>query len=205
MKRRREILIELTPLLDVILIMIFILLTRAGAQTTEARDKTAEEAAKASELAGELQEAEGREKEALDKIGDLEKELERAGEERDALERQLLTQGLVMENSLMLTVSVAPDRTIRLEQNGAALATVSYEWGDELYPSNILRTMLSQQLAQTDKEAVFLVFQFDRSVIYRAEYEMIDGVMKEMKLLAAQSDLPLSLIEIDTQASAGGE
>ena len=63
MKRRREILIELTPLLDVILIMIFILLTRAGAQTTEAREKTAEEAAKASALAEEVKEAEGREKE----------------------------------------------------------------------------------------------------------------------------------------------
>ena len=44
MKKKREILIELTPLLDVILIMIFVLLTRAGTQTETAKAQAADEA-----------------------------------------------------------------------------------------------------------------------------------------------------------------
>ena len=57
MKRKRTIFIELTSLLDVILIMIFVLLIEARSQTAQAMDRAAREEQTAQEIGRELEEA----------------------------------------------------------------------------------------------------------------------------------------------------
>ena len=74
--KKRTIFIELTSLLDVILIMIFVLLTQARAQTTEAIDDAAADRAALKEIRRELKDeqaaAASREESLAAKIGALE-------------------------------------------------------------------------------------------------------------------------------------
>ena len=78
---------------------------------------------------------------------------------------------------------------------------IPYDWEDDTFASNRLRASLLEFLRSGDGEAVFIVFQYDRTAIYRTEYDMIDAVTREIKLEARQQDIPLSLLELDTRAS----
>ena len=185
--KRREIFIELTSLLDVILIMIFVLLTQAKAQTAQALESAETDALRAQQLQTELE--------------DARTEADALREERDALGRQVLTEDLVTENSRIVTLSVAPGGAIRLESQGEAPALIPYDWEDDTFAANRLRSSLLDFLRSGAGETVFIVFQYDRSVIYRAEYDMITGITREIKLEAKQRDIPLSLLELDTRTA----
>ena len=202
--RRREIFIELTSLLDVILIMLFVLLTQARTQTTDAiaaaeadrsraavleqelADSRAESAALRTEAAALQQEADG-----------LLSQAEKLQEEADSAKRRLLSRDLVLDNSLVLTVSVPDPRQIRLETDSGGSQTISYAWEDDNYARNALLSAVRQQMSAEAGQAVFLVFQYDRSAIYRAQYDMIRDVLNEIKLDARQRDTALSVLELD--------
>ena len=188
--KRREIFIELTSLLDVILIMLFILLTQAKAKTAEALDTAALAESSAAQIQTELSAAYA-EQDAL------RAEIDAQAARADGLERQLLTENVVLDNSLLLTVSVDRSGAIRLETEGEGLAALSYDWADDTYARNRLRGLLLEKLKDTDRQAVFLVFQYDRARIYHAEYDMIQGIIQEVKQEARQRDIPLSILELD--------
>ncbi len=188
--KRREIFIELTSLLDVILILLFILLTQAKASTAQALDTAAIAESTAQQLQTKLTAAYD-EQDALRAAAD-------AQEERaDALQRQLWTENLVLDNSLLLTVSVDRAGDIRLETEGGPRIDIAYDWKDDTYAENRLRGLLLDRIRATDREAVFLVFQYDRANIYHAAYEMIKGIIQEVKLEARERDIPLSVLELD--------
>ena len=188
--RRREIFIELTSLLDVILILLFILLTQAKASTAQALDTAAIAESTAQQLQTKLTAAYD-EQDALRAAAD-------AQEERaDALQRQLWTENLFLDNSLLLTVSVDRAGDIRLETEGGPRIDIAYDWKDDTYAENRLRGLLLDRIRATDREAVFLVFQYDRANIYHAAYEMIKGIIQEVKLEARERDIPLSVLELD--------
>ena len=192
--KRREIFIELTSLLDVILIMLFILLTQAKTRTAQALDTAAMAESSARQLQSQLTAAYDEQK-AL-------KAAAVAQEERaDALQRQLWTENIVLDNSLLLTVSVDRDGTIRMEQEGAGLVRIPYDWANDTYARNQLRGLLLDKLKGTDREAVFLVFQYDRARVYHAAYEMIEGIIQEVKQEARQREIPLSVLELDIHES----
>lgn len=216
--RRREIFIELTSLLDVILIMMFILLTQAKTSTAQALDAAAAAQTTVAAAQAELTEAEA-ERDALRTEAEAQKaradaesaraeaEARRAGDEAaraeaqteraDALQRQLWTENVVLDNSLLLTVSVDRTGGIRLETEGAGQTSFAYDWSDDTYARNRLRGLLLDKLKSTDREAVFLVFQYDRARVYHAEYEMIESIIQEVKQEARQREIPLSILELD--------
>ncbi|MBO4888733.1 MAG: hypothetical protein J5589_10550 [Firmicutes bacterium] len=187
--RRREIFIELTSLLDVILIMIFVLLTQARAQTAKAMDEQAITAQEADSLQEEVEDLQA----SLDHAW---KELGIVQEENDQLKRQLMTQDLVLDESLVITIRADDDKIIREIRDGASDST-PYTWGNETYVSNKLRSMILQDLSENEKHAVFIVFQYDRSNIYQVEYQMIESLIQEIKTTAGDMDLALSLMELD--------
>lgn len=216
--RRREIFIELTSLLDVILIMIFILLTQAKTSTAQALDAAAAAQTTATQVQTELAaaraerdalrtEVEEQKARADAETARAEAEAQRAGaeaeraeaqqERADALQRQLWTENIVLDNSLLLTVSVDRTGGIRLETEGAERTSFAYDWDDDTYARNRLRGLLLDKLKSTDREAVFLVFQYDRAHVYYAEYEMIEGIIQEVKGEARQREIPLSILELD--------
>lgn len=202
--KRREIFIELTSLLDVILIMLFVLLTQAKTQTADAL--AAAEADRAQVTALEQQLADSRaetdalrtETETLQQEADgLLSRAEKLQEEADSARRRLLSRDLVLDNSLVLTVSVPDRQQIRLETDGGGSQTISYAWEDDNYARNALLSAVRQQIAAGEGQAVFLVFQYDRSAIYRSQYEMIRDILNEIKLDARQRDAVLSVLELD--------
>ncbi len=188
--KRREIFIELTSLLDVILIMLFILLTQAKTRTAQALDTAALAESNVAELQTELSAAYD-EQDALRAAADA--QTERA----NALQRQLWTENIVLDNSLLLTVSVDKTGDIRLETEGEDRVAIAYSWEDDTYARNRLRGLLLDKLKTTDREAVFLVFQYDRARVYHAEYDMIESLIQEVKQEARQRDIPLSVLEMD--------
>lgn len=188
--KRREIFIELTSLLDVILIMLFILLTQAKTRTAQALDTAALAESDMAQLRTELSAAYD-EQDALRAAADA--QTERA----NALQRQLWTENIVLDNSLLLTVSVEKDGGLRLENEGTGPIAIPYDWADDTYAKNRLRSLLLDKLKGTDREAVFLVFQYDRARVYHAAYEMVEGIIQEVKREARERDIPLSVLELD--------
>lgn len=188
--KRRQIFIELTSLLDVILIMLFILLTQARTRTAQALDTAALAESSAEQLQTELAAA-------YDVQNALKAAADAQEERADALQRQLWTENLVLDNSLVLTVSVAKTGDVRLETEGENAISIAYDWGDDTYARNRLRALLLDKLKTTDREAVFLVFQYDRASIFHAEYQMIESIIQEVKQEARQRDVPLSVLELD--------
>ena len=210
MKKKRTIFIELTSLLDVILIMIFILLMQARTQTARAMDRAAEEEKAAQAISRELdaaresmsamEDAARQREEALqEEIRGLNSELEEKQEEVDGLKRRMASRELVLENSLVLTLSVSDDRAIRLEQANRTEERIAYDWADDTYAANFLRSLLKESLESASGRAIFLVFQYDRDQIYKAEYDMILQLVHEMKLDARKQEIPLSFLELDLQ------
>ena len=185
--KRREIFIELTSLLDVIMIMLFVLLTQAKTQTTDALAE-----AEAGRAAAET---------AKQQIAQLERdnaaltgERDEAREEAAAWQRQLISDDFVLENSLVVTLSVDERAVIRLETEGQR-QTIAYRWEDDNYARNALRAALNT--AASGDKAVFLVFQYDRTAIYRTEYDMVRELLQELKLSAREREASLSILELD--------
>ncbi|MBO4873129.1 MAG: hypothetical protein J5496_06920 [Lachnospiraceae bacterium] len=201
--KKRTIFIELTSLLDVILIMIFVLLTQARAQTTEAIEDAAADRAALKEVRRELKEeqaaAASREADLAAEIGSLESKAADLETQVEELGRQLITQDLVMDNSLVLTLSVAADTSIFLEVRDEESIRIPYDWADNTYAVNRLRSLLSEQLGQAGERTVFLVFQYDRTAIYHAEYDTILQIVQGAKLEASQKEILLSFIEMDVR------
>ena len=203
--KRREIFIELTSLLDVILIILFVILTQARTQTADALTEAAADRAAAEELRAELA-ARGDETDALREAAEawraetdaLREEADAYRAETESLRRQLLSRDLVDANSLILTLSVPAREAIRLESGDGGVQTVSYDWENDNYARNALLAALRAQLGSAEGRTVFLVFQYDRAAIYRSEYDMIREVFNELKLDARQREMPLSVLELDT-------
>ncbi len=187
--KRREIFIELTSLLDVILIMIFVLLTQARAQTAKALESQAAEEKTSAKLQEEVEDLGASLEHAWSELGIVQ-------EENEQLKRQLMTQDLVLDESLVITIRAEDEKIIREIRDGASDA-IAYTWGNETYVSNKLKSLLLQDLSETEKHAVFIVFQYDRSSIYQNEYQMIESLIQEIKTTAKDMDLPLSLMELD--------
>ena len=185
--KRREIFIELTSLLDVIMIMLFVLLTQARTQTADAPPAAEADRAEAAAVRAELNELRG-------ELGRTQRERDEAREEAAAWQRQLISDDFVLENSLVVTLSVDERAVIRLETEGQR-QTIAYRWEDDNYARNALRAALNT--AASGDKAVFLVFQYDRAAIYRTEYDMIRELLQELKLSAREREASLSILELD--------
>ena len=183
--RRREIFIELTSLLDVILIMLFVLLTQARSQTLAAGEQAEAAAEETAALQAQLLEAEG-ERDAL-------------AEELDALQREQITLTVVEENSLVITLSLQGDaaRSIRVEPRDGVTVAIPVDPEDEAYTVNKLRSTLTALMKDAGRENVFVVFPYDRTQIYQAEYLLVGTVVRQLKEEARSAGVALSYIETD--------
>jgi len=190
MRRRRSIFIELTSLLDVILIMLFVILTQARAQADQAKEEALREKNNAAVYEASLETE-------VAKSSMLAAELEAAEEEAERLKRQLDSREIVLENSRVITLSITGENHIRLESDKGATHIIPYEWGNEAYAYNLGRSLLLSQLEEEVDKPLFVIFQYDRDHIYKAEYDMILQLVQEMKLEAGQRERMLSFVEMD--------
>ena len=194
--KKREILIELTSLLDVILIMIFLLLSQARAETQAAIDDAANESAARESVAAELERVLDEQEAERSRFRE---EQEALSESYEALERQVIAEGLVMENSQLLTISVAKDQSAVVFESDRGTYRIGYQWGNETYVKNRLKALAHEELREVDGESVFIVFLYDRTKIYESAYELITQTIREIKLEVSQGtkEIPLNFIEMD--------
>lgn len=190
--KKREIFIELTSLLDVILIMLFVLLSQAKLSSDEALEaaQTAE-----SSIAVMQQELDGQ-KAALN---EAQKENDELRDSLSAYQRNEITLGVVEENSLIVTVSVQnrDARCILVEQKDSGSVTVALDGENMNYSANKLRSTLNNMMQQAGVDTVFVVFQYDRGSIYQSEYQLIGNVVRELKAEAKALDIHMNYIETD--------
>lgn len=161
MKRRRLNVIELTPLLDVIMIILFMVLSHSSATVTAAQQES-------TELRGELQ---------------------TAGAENDELRTELAiaqsrldgAQGY-NENSAAAAVSIVrhegEKRTITVCE-GEKVREISFDWDSLGYAESALSSELSRFCRENEGKAVFISFTYDSAEIFRRDYEIISAVLSK--------------------------
>lgn len=176
--KKRQILIELTPLLDVILIIVFVMLVQSKTQVRAAETGRTDAESSAAVLQTELEST----KTALE----------------DALRRER-TLGVVDERSAIVTVSVQetdPHRILIEAENGTA-TYVSLDSGRIDTAQQRFLTSLRQTIEAVGKESAFVVFQYDRNVIYNSEYELVSRAVLELKPELARSGIYINYAELD--------
>ena len=181
--KKREIFIELTSLLDVILIMLFVLLSQAKLSADSALEATAQ----AQSSAAALQQ----------QVAALSEENGQLTAQLEEYQRQELSLGAVDEHSLIITVSMQQTdsgRYILVEQEDGEDTLVFFDAEDENYSSNKLRSTLSNAIKSRGQESVFVVFQYERSSIYQSEYRLIGSVIRELKSEAKAIDIHINYI-----------
>ena len=109
----------------------------------------------------------------------------------------MITENLVLDNSLVLTVSCTEDGSILLENDGVEEALIPFSWENPNPASNHLRALLLEDLGKAGDDVVFIVFQYDRSEIFHTEYLAVGEVIRSVKLEAKQTGQQLSFLEFD--------
>ncbi len=164
MKRRNNIAIELTPLLDVILIILFMIITENNAEKERV---TSEAAAAYEKLAAQNEQLES-------SLEDTRTQLSEAG--------YIITGYQSFEEySVIISVGISrqkdDSRLISIYSEGIA-SEVSYGWDSLRYGRNALRTELSK-LIPSDRETrpVFITFTYSADDIYQQDYELVTDVL----------------------------
>lgn len=221
--KKRQIFIELTSLLDVILIMLFMLLMQARTQTDAAITETEELRISMEEMAAEVSEIRQQNASFQDTYDSLQAGYDSLQQEYGTLqenygilqagygslqnsygllERQIIADNLVIDNCLVITVSICDDSSISVEVTGRQTEKIPYDWDDETYAMNSLQTGIGNLIRQSGYETVFFVFQYDRSRIYAKEYDLICSCVGSIKRTAAENGKWLNYIETDISSAA---
>lgn len=185
--RRKEVIIELTSLLDVILIIIFMVLNQNGSQMekqNEQLESISEENQQLKDENGDLSEEL---KEALSKLeeGDLEKLIEQlniANSEINSYEYMNEVISIINVNLSGKYGNWTLSYGMSGENQSKWSTTRIKSTSDLVSPLNELKVYLddkvSDALNNSDASFVYIVFNYDSSQINAKLYEMIDDALK---------------------------
>lgn len=188
MRRRKEVLLELTPLLDVILIMLFYILMQS-AQAADARQEEADReiGAMQEQVEAVNESVRAAEKEAQSREAALSESFQAREQELTAsltyVQEMLYSYETFDEYAQILTVYVENGsggvRTIHVS-DGTADEQISYDWDNMRYGRNSFKEILTEKLSQGEENMpVFLVFHYQDEVIYRQDYQLVTEVIGE--------------------------
>jgi len=168
--KQSSIIVELTPLLDVILIILFLILVQSAGRVDIVYAETRE----AFEIALEAYKAE---------FGDEVDHLRQANVEFDALRLGL------EEDTDIIIINISSNpinrdmRTILLESTGTVVE-IPLTWDglarDEA--SRTLNTALAEQIRTTNSAVTFVVFQFDSDGVFAADHQLIRLAIHNQRL-----------------------
>lgn len=166
MKRRNSIGIELTPLLDVILILLFLVITQNNAET----ERIAEE-------------YETSEQQHIENESRLEAELENSRLQTADAENIISGYESFDEYSVIIAVGITRrsdgTRTVSLSENGE-ISHISYGWDSLRYGENALRAELEKMISSAEDRPVFISFNYDENDIYLRDYQLIASVLDDL-------------------------
>ncbi len=159
MKRPRQIVTDLTPLLDVILILLFLILSQTSMRSADMQSEL--DSAKES-----LEQAQSSLEQARNVISGL--------EEYD-------------ENTLVITISITKaespddDRRTLYVADREGTSGITYGWDDLLYGENALKNELEGRFRAADGKVVFISFVYDSTKIYKRDHELVTSVLDKLQ------------------------
>ncbi len=173
MKKHRDVAIELTPLLDVIMILLFLIMMNNSTASKDAKKKADEKVAEAQAQVQEIEEK--LESVELEKL-ELQEKNERLSSRAEGLE-------VFKEYASIVTISVMYSEKYKrliLINNDGTDETVSYDDKSLKYGENTLNSKLSEIVGDSG-HPVFLVFTYDENVILHYDREMISSVLTKLQ------------------------
>ena len=166
MKRRNNIAVELTPLLDVILIILFLIISQQNAESERVK-------AEAEMAAAEYD----------SRIEQLSEEYSQAEEELFNAENTAAGYKSFDELSVIVSVGIkrSPDgtRTVYISENGET-STFKYGWDNLRYGENSLEAVLSGCISGSGENPVFISFNYDEDDIYLRDYTLVTDVLERL-------------------------
>ena len=181
--KKRQIILELTPLLDVILILLFAVLIQSRLKVAASSDEIRET----------------KSQQAL-----VEKELNETKKELARVKNRQISLGVVEENSLIITMTVDASSVHRVQLDVEG-ETVYVNLTEDKNISEKIFTTLQDTIQSFQKESIFLVFQYDRTKIYHQEYEAITQAVEELKPALSEEGVYLNYIEVDVSEDTAEE
>lgn len=192
--RRRENAVELTPLLDVILIMLFLIISRS-------RDE--------AQLASDEADARIRESEAAysEEIAAARADLEAVqGELSEARERLYYADNRIHAYEKFDRYSVIVSISLRETDEGREIyisdgsetRRISFDWDNMRYGENSLKNALGKY--DDSEYPVFMVFSYDSSRVYQRDFDMISSVLSSV-----QADNGNVYIKFDERSDPNGK
>ena len=203
-RRKRDIVIELTALLDVIMIMIFMVMNENSKLIEETQDTLETVQQENIEQAGEIDELTAQLAEALGKLeeGDLEEILDRLQSAESILE------GYRSIDDVITVINISLENrynNIRYLTYGASVdtpITKPIRTEDEFNQAvNKLRVFISDYTKQisdsvSDSPTIYVVFSYDPNKIYQRDYEQIISLLKAVEARVNNSNFRYRCNEI---------
>lgn len=163
MKKKRQTIIELTPLLDVILIILFMVMSQ-NANAIKVSQKDADEEKK--QMQTELSDLKTENARLKNDVSSRESIVNYAN--RVSISYSQNTR----EGDILFSYIPAGD------SSPTDSKTVPYKWGDETAAKNELIRIFNDDL--NEDIVTFVVFAYDSDVIYSKAYDVIDSVLNDM-------------------------
>ncbi len=175
MRKRKSVIVELTSLLDVIFIMLFMVMNQSQTAAEEAQSNAAAEVAAAQVQVEAMEEEVEGYRIIIDEV-----EADRLNLE--SIKNKLNSYQVFEEYASIISVSVLDHsykRTIMVENGGEAVNT-DFNWDNMDYAESTLAETLNSCIKDSENP-VFIVFSYDGDKIYRQDYNMISEVMTEVQ------------------------
>lgn len=163
MYRRREIAIDLTALLDVILIILFMFVVRSTAEVTTSTENN-------------------------DKVKNETQQVKLLKEENANLKKQITTNSVLDDTCMVLTIFVENEeednnkRKLNIKTDTTEVEQVEYNWDNIPYAKNKLKDRLKTTFEEVKdtNQMILIVFQYNKNKIFNTDYKFVDSVLKDI-------------------------
>ncbi len=175
MRKRKSVIVELTSLLDVIFIMLFMVMNQSRNAAAEAQDTAAQEIAMAHSQVQTMQEE-------VDGYREIMDEVEAEREKLETMNSKLNSYEVFEEYATIVSVFVIDNtykRTIKVD-NGDNAVNIDFDWDNMDYAEKTFSDALKDCISDRENP-VFIVFSYNGDKVYRQDYNMISGVMTEVQ------------------------
>ncbi len=166
MRHRRQIFIELTPLLDVIMILLFLIMSKDAEAVRHAEEKAEAQMAVMTES---LAQSELENHRIADK---LEKEKERADALKSFSEYALIT-------TLSIEITGPGERCVRILA-GEEEELIYYNWDKIIYAQNAITATFTRLLSGNQDKPAYIVFYIDDESMYLDDYRMVMSILGDL-------------------------
>ena len=169
--RNRSIFVELTSLLDVILIIMFLILMQTEERANMAYSEAKEEFTAEIEFLKE-------------EVGESIAEKDKLTGELESLKTALEGEGYFILISLQSAEKGRDIRTILVEAHGKAVEQIDLVWDKDTRNDafNLLGGLLSSRINESNAQMIFIVFKFDSTNIFEDDHRMIKLAIQRQKL-----------------------